>query len=249
MRIIFSRDRPAQLDLLLHSIEKNMIEDDTRILWYASSGLYRRGYKRVTSQPMQEEGEYAARLRGLLAEGPETVTFFCDDDIVFRPVKNNPADALKDERVICHNLSLGQGNTKMPLPAGFPKWNWTYLPAHDFGFPCSLNGVTYRTGTFLEMLGDRDPENPTWTETQMTMRLRKFKRQWPMMCSEQEQCLVSVAVNRTSVTAGAPAGRVFPQEPAKLASRFLRGQHIDLDKIDFSGVDSVHHEFLYEWAA
>ncbi len=246
MRIIFSRDRPAQLDLLLRSIDRHMGPDDTRIIWYASSGLYRHGYERITRQPPQSN--FSTDLRRLLAEGPETVTFFCDDDIVFRPVLLPPGDVLAvNKKILCHSLSLGRGNAKQPVPKGFPLWSWAKLPRHDFGFPCGLNGNTYRPADFLALMGDDDYADPTWLETMASMRLDQFKRSRPLMASFVEQSVVSVAVNRTSVSQGAPAGRTFPQSAAKLASRYLRGQRIDLDAIDFTGVDSVHHEIEFAW--
>lgn len=227
-----------------------MDAEDTRVIWQASSPLFRRGYHDLGLLVGEQfDGRFAIDLRAALnyaQDNGETVTFFCDDDIVFRPVPYPPSEAVRDGRVICHNMSLGQDNAKMPIPSGFPTWDWTKLPPHDFGFPCGVNGVTYRPDTFLEMLGQRDPPDPTWMETLISMRLDNLK-QWPLMASYDDQCVVSVAVNRTTVSEGAPAGRKFPQSAKALASRFIRGQRIDLDAIDFGAVDSVHHEFRFAW--
>ncbi len=247
MRIIFSRDRPAQLDLLMRSIDKHMEQEVTFVMWHGSTAMYRKAYRRVTKDPMEQD--FNEELRVLVGTSPwTTVTFFCDDDIVYRPVPGIPHyDVLRDDRILCHSLSLGRGNAKQPVPKGFPAWNWTKLPRHDFGFPCGLNGNTYRSSDFTRLMGNDVYEDPTWLETMASMRLDQFIKTRPLMASYEQQCLVSVAVNRTSQSQGAPAGRTFPQSAAKLASRYLRGQRIDLDAIDFTGVDSVHHEFEFAW--
>lgn len=223
-----------------------MPPDETFVIWNASRFSYRHGYKRVVSDP-EEKGEFNLALREQLARGVETVTFFCDDDIVFRPVESDPAEALKDERVLCHNLSLGRGNAKMRLPDGFPVWNWTRLARHDFGFPCSLNGATYRPADVLKLLGSFEPSTPNLLETRMITKVGRIAKSRPLMAAPDYQSLVSVAVNHTSISQGAPSGRKYPQEAEALNREFLLGQMIDLDAIDFSVVDSVHHEFRYAW--
>jgi len=249
MRIIFSRDRPAQLDLLLRSIERHMEPEDTRILWIASNDFYRRGFDLlgVDTPPHGEEGFFEA-FKELLGEAPATVTLFCDDDIVYRPVQGDPpALLLSDDRILTVCLYLGRGNVKQAIPDGFPVWEWHPLDRHDFGFPCAVDGNTYRPDDVLALMGGDYIPNPTWVEAIMAMRIRMFQETRPLMASFTDQSVVSVPVNRTSHSLGPRAGRRFPQEPDYLNNRFLGGERIDFDALDFAGIDSCHHEIRYEW--
>jgi hypothetical protein len=246
VRIIFSRNRPAQLDLLLRSIERHMEPAETHIIWHGSSRDFRAGYRRVVSNPMQEEGAFADELRAVVNRAREPVTFFCDDDIVFRKVEGDPAEALDDQRVLAHSLCLGRGNRQMRLPDGFPVWDWTALRRHDFGYPCGIDGNTYRPKDVRVVLPGDDITNPTWFETMFHMRLRYLYHR-PLMASFQEQSVVGVPVNITSPSSSVAAGLRFEQSAKMLNERFLDGERINLDALDFSGVKSVHQEFPFEW--
>lgn len=250
MRIIFSKDRPAQLDLLLRSIDSHMEPEDTRVIWRASDERFRLGYQEVVSNPEQQEGEFGDELRALLdiaAWDDATVTFFCDDDIVFAPVDGDPGEALRNDEVLCHSLCLGRGNVKMRLPDGFPLWNWTVLGRHDFGYPCGVDGSTYRPEDVLLALGSDVIDNPTFVETVFLLRLSCFPHR-PLMAAFENQSVVGVNVNVTSESSGCPSGRRFPQSAHELNERFLAGERIVLDAIDGAEVNSVHHEFGFQWA-
>lgn len=250
MRIIFSRDRAAQLDLLLRSIDRFMEPETTHIIWLATDSNYRKAYFEVTEQPMQPWGQFPDAVKTLLLETEEeTVTFFCDDDIVFRKLPGNPGGLLlRDDRTLSFCLYLGQGNVKMSIPRGFPHWNWVDLPRHDFGFPCAVDGNTYRVKDVLRLGVDERHMNPTWLESMWSAGVvREFAEDRPMMASFQHQSLVSNPVNRVSESHGPPFGRKHPQLIKDLNARFLKGQRIDLDALDFKGIDSCHHEVKFVW--
>lgn len=246
MRIIFSRDRPAQLDLLLRSINRYMRPEETRLLWYASLAEYERGYAELTSTSITTYHEFDGALRDALAAS-ETVTFFCDDDVVYRPVPANPAHLLEDEAIFTVSLRLGKGSSQ-PLPPDFPVWVWRSLEPHDFGFPCSVDGHTFRSYDVERMLGTNPVCNPTMLETIMAHRASLFYKERELMTCFDDQCLVGVPVNRVSEESGVPNGERYPQSPQALNKRFLAGERIDLDAIDFSVVDSCHHEFKFIWS-
>lgn len=67
------------------------------------------------------------------------------------------------------------------------------------------------------------------------------------MASFSDQSVVGVNVNRTSTSHGAPAGRLYPQDPGILNRWFLRGERIDFDALDFGGINSCHHEIDFHW--
>lgn len=249
MRLIFSRDRAAQLDLLLQSIERNMTPEETTVLWTASNEQFAVGYENVVSPQtdfvfQETEAEFDTALRETLAAS-ETVTFFCDDDIVFRPVPAPPSSLLTDG-VLCVRMSVGRETRNMVLPAGFPVWEWSLLEPHDFGFVGGVDGDTYRSHHALAALGGETIGNPTWVETDMSLSFRRTEA-LPLAACFPNQCVVGNAVNRVSPSSGVGCGFVFPQTAAALNKRFVRGERINYDKLDFAGIDSCHHEILLQW--
>lgn len=253
MRVIFSRDRPAQLDLLLRSLSQNSIWEPAKVIWYASTEEFSDGYQEVVDEdgsswwPTSTE-DFSGDLREhLRATNDETVTFLCDDDVLYRRPEADPRRMLIDERVLTVSLRLGRGNRQMPIPERFPVWDWTILERHDFGFPCSIDGHTFRVADVLAMMGSDRIENPTALETVMAHRASLFTETRPLMACFEQQCLVGVPVNRVSETSGVPAGERFPASTEELNERFLGGERIDLDALDFSGVDACHYEIPFVW--
>ena len=144
----------------------------------------------------------------------------------------------------------------MVLPAGFPVWEWDRLEPHDFGFVGGVDGDTYRSCEVLEMLGEETVlkwlgketmGNPSWVETVLNYAFREKCDSLPLAASFRHQCVVGNAVNRVSPSSGVGCGFVFPQTTVDLNDRFLEGQQIDFDSLDFSGVRSCHHEILFRW--
>lgn len=246
MRLVFSRDRAAQLDLLLRSLDRHAEPERTVTIWYASTPAFRDGYKALAVAPFTEEkGDFDHHLRSALTNcHDDTVTFFCDDDIMFGSSRYPPSWLLEED-VLTVSLRLGKQNAQMPLPEGFPIWEWQGLPRHDFGFPASVDGHTFRVSDVLKMIGEEEIPNPTMLETVMALRVESLGR--PLMACYENQCLVGVPVNRVSPSSGVEHGRIWPQTTAGMNERFLAGQRIDLDAIDFSQVNSCHHEFLFHW--
>lgn len=248
MRVVFSRDRAAQLDLLIRSLDTFLVPEPTRVIWVASNDFYRAAYAEVTIDPEQEPDGFNQALHAALSAS-ETVTFLCDDDVVYRPCTIDPAVRLADPKVLTFSLRLGRGNKQQPLPAGFPRWQWWPLPRHDFGYPASVDGHTFRTDDVLAVLGNTAVSDPTWLETVLARRIANIAGDRPLMESPTEQVLVGVPVNRTSPSSGVAHGEHHPQPLADLNERFLAGERISLDALDLSGVDACHHEVAYTWEA
>lgn len=258
MRLIFSKDRAAQLDLLLRSLRQNASHEATKVIWDASNREFLDGYRNLPVDPMSDlvELPFDIRLRRELMECPDpTVTFFCDDDIVFRRVP--PHDLYLtfgtfSEDVLCFSLRLGSQNAQMEWPSGRVShdttiWDWTKLPRTDFGFPGSIDGHTFRVDDVLWMIEDRKIPNPTFLETVLAERCELFWAHRPLMACYEQQSVVGVPVNRVSESSGVPFGQKYPADQAGLNKRFLKGQRICLDVLDFSGVDGCHTEIKFEW--
>lgn len=235
----------------MQSLNRNAPPAPTYVIWTATTNAFLMGYSRLRLlDPIQRVGMLDRDLRRFLAlrQDSPTVTFFCDDDILYRPLPDKPADLLlSDDRILSVCLYLGRGNVKQPIPDGFPLWDWRTLPRHDFGFPTALDGNTYRVADFLRLIDDDEIANPTILETVISLRAESLAEERPLIACYEDQCLVGVPVNRVSENSGVAYGRTYPHSTVEMNERFLAGERIDLDALDFSDVDSCHHEIEFVW--
>ncbi len=255
MRIVFSRDRPAQLDLLLSSLALLAPREKTALLWTATEDRFREGYGpgrsgRVyaTETPV---GDFNRRLRKCVEKAAKTndkITFFCDDDVMYRVDHGHGQILDWDPEVLCFSLRLGSENSRA-RPARFPLWYWPGLEPTDFGFPGSIDGHTFRARDVVEMLGGDYIENPTQLETILAHRVDMFRESKPKMACYPLQRIVGVPVNRVSPDSGVVFGERYPQPVEFLNDLYMKGKRINLAALDFSGVSGCHHELLYQWAA
>jgi hypothetical protein len=245
VRIAFSRNRAAQLDLLLRSLLKNTSPEHVHVIWWATGSDYFDAYYDeklfITGPPPTPPAEFHKRLVTLL-EGTShrLVTFFCDDDVVFRPLIASPSYWLRHPRVLCFSWRLSAQNNP---------WRWAELPRTDHGYPGSIDGHTFRVTDVLDMIYRHgEIENPTAFETVLAKACEGMAEHRPLMAAPTQQVLVGVPVNRVSDTSGCPYGDHYPQTTKALNDRFLSGQRIDLDALDFSGVRRCHHEIPFVWS-
>lgn len=248
MRLIFSRDRAAQLDLLLQSLQKNTrmgTAATTHVLWRATNDEYLRGYRQVQETwPLvmfHYERDFDSDLRAALVftAGDRYVTFLCDDDVLYRKVPGMGAEALQADLVLTFSLRLADR-------WGQP-WHWADLPRHDHGYPGAIDGHTFRVSDVLRMIDGQTIENPLMLETILAHRCEGWAQSRPLMAAYPEQALVGVPVNTVADDRLRPHGEFHPQTADELNYRFLSGERIDLDALDFSGVSGCLHEMPFVW--
>ncbi len=251
LRLIFSKDRAAQLDLLLRSLRRFAPHESTRILWAASEDVFVEGYldphgRLPLDNSWTSGNDFDLDLRRALWECPDTVvTFLCDDDVVVAKV---PLFAGLGENVLTHSLRLGKHNPGWP---GNVVWDWTDLPRTDFGFPGSIDGHTFRVKDVLWMIENDEIVSPTMLETVLALMCEGLATERPLMSCHEQQCLVGVPVNRVSDQSGVPFGEKFPQTTKELNDRWLGGERVSLDAVvsDLAGVDACHKEIEFRWEA
>lgn len=257
MRIVFSKDRPAQIDLLLTSLERHAWGERTVVL-YRGRFDHLLAYDYVKGEhpavEFQLEQDFDADLRALLRQPSETVTFLCDDDVLYRPV-GDPAAILDDDRILCVSWRLGYTNPDCPMDLylwqddDLLTWTWEGLPEHDFGYPGSIDGHTFRTADVRRMLGEHTIDNPTMLETILQRRCETLAHDRPLMACYRDQALVGVPVNRVADIGGVKHGEKHPQPVQDLTRAYLAGRRIDLDALEpmLARADECHLEVAYPW--
>lgn len=209
--LIFSKDRPAQLDLLLRSIQLHApgLYRRVQISWLATDSFYRAGYKICEA----EHGDGLARafvderfcidhaagtsfenwVRVWLAHPnrSQTVSFLVDDDVFYRDAQE---------------------------PDVLP---WSYRGG-DYDYPFSLDGNVYAKTDIEKLLHGLRFTDPTELEHQGHLHRDRL----PFTeVAHGEPCLVGVPANRVSKSSGMPH---MGQHEYDLNEKYLAGERLAL---------------------
>lgn len=262
--VIFSKDRPSQLDLLLRSIDKYFpMAGKIYILYKSTNNKYLDGYNKLFLS--DKEGRYTFKkeisfakdikeaLSGLLNE---YFLFLCDDDVFIDNVDMSGWPGLLDKE-IAFSLRLSKGHNychpadlKIIEPIFYKNetlpdllfWDWTKCnPFGDYGYPFSLDGNIYNTEYMRNKIKDFYFPNPNQLEIDLDSHRDHNK---PLMVCFEKSKLVGVPANRVSdfwVSDNNTIG-ISAEEINKL---WLDGIQIKMPKID--NPISCHINYLYQF--
>lgn len=259
---IFTRDRPMQLDACLRSLAENapqLAPATILVRWTADE--FRDGYRTLMGEhPACHyvlEKDFPRNVHEILPTLAEHTLFLCDDSITFQPLPADPEDALTDD-VVSFSLRLGR-NTRYCHPRdlwhGLPQsleergpflvWDWAEAPEGDvfawhglegdFGYPYSLDGIVHRRDQIIGYLNGAPFENPNRMEGCVLSALRGANLP-PKLSSFQSSVQVGLPINQVNVTTPNRVGVSFPTPIGDLNSRYLAGERIDYQAMDFSDV-------------
>jgi Glycosyltransferase family 6 len=264
--IVFSRDRAAQLDLLLSSLAQRSARafDPVTVLWRASAEDFHEAYRRCESDHAEvefvAEQSFASDLASLLpADGP--LVFFCDDSVLFRPLagRDPPLErwAEVEAELLCFSLRLGRNCTwcypyghRQRLPSFSEHgdvlvWSWPGADG-DFGYPMSLDGHIMGAGIIRHLLAGHAPTNPNTLEAALAQAA--IGAQVPeRMASYRQSHLVGIPVNRVNETHANRFGERFGLSEHALNERYLGGERLDLARMSFASVAGAHSELAFGW--
>ncbi len=121
-------------------------------------------------------------------------------------------------------------------------WDWTAADG-DFGYPASVDGHIFRGGTLRPALHDCPPDaSPNQVEDHLVSTITQFHNGHSRMASYEHSCLVGLPLNVVTQTHRNRNGERYPWAADSLLGRYLQGQRIDLDALDFSDVRGAHQE-------
>lgn len=250
--IVFSKNRAMQLDACLRSIERLApYKGPIVVVYLATTPRFADGYEMLDSGArvrLVEQGEDFQRdvMTALDPESEYTV-FHTDDDVFFR---GPPTAPVLPAGFSAFSLRLGANTTycyplrrSQPVPATSGNglviaWDWTHAK-DDFAYPMSLDGHVFSTRLLLRMLSRARFTNPNQLEEEL--HLRRYLAPAGMLAF-RESCVVSIPANVVSATHGNRASGRADSSAESLNERFLRGERIDLDSMDFSSVTAAHQE-------
>jgi hypothetical protein len=247
-----------QLDACLRSIERFApYSGPVVVIYKASSSEFAEGYRLLDGAErwrlVPQSDDFRRDVVEAVDAGCEHTVFHTDDDVFFRAA---PAEVIMGSRFAAFSLRLGENTTychpldsEQPLPlrsehGPFMGWSWPRASL-DFAYPMSLDGHVFRTRLLRRMLRCARFGDPNELENEL--HLRRHLAPFGMLAFRQS-CLVSIPVNIVTPAFRNRAGENPEWSPGSLNRRWLDGERIDLDAMDFSSVRGAHQEIPLAFA-
>lgn len=248
--IVFSRDRAMQLDAFLASVERHVpaLYDEVVVLYRATAERHAVAYSVLREERRAvtwiEESSFRDDLLALRGRERQ-VAFHTDDDVFFAPVQSFE---LRDDEV-CFTLRLGL-NTTYCYPLDLTEqlseprveedrvsWDWRLQGPGAYSYPLALNGHVFRAREAHEWLESVAYSNPNELESALQALDEKIESR---MASFLHSVVVSIPANIVNETF--PNRHAGGNDVGELNGRFLDGERIDTEAMDFEHVSACHEE-------
>jgi hypothetical protein len=270
--IIFSKDRPLQLDLCLKSIKENFLDTDQIVVIEKYSDDYKdalhalkREHGDVTFY-QQSKSIYADLYQWSLLSKNNYISFFTDDNIFFKKFHCSQYDEIfaEENLVCCFSLRLGlninrrshMGTTIIEdIPIAFQEAGSCLIVSktdHPYGrywsYSHSVDGHIFRKRDVQHMMAELSYLDEKFkfkqTPNEVESQMQKF---WPIsenfiVCAK-ESCVVNSPNNRVSETHNENmSGEQHEIHPKYLLELYNQGQRIHINSLDFSNINCPHTE-------
>ena len=268
--IIFSKDRPLQLDLCLKSISKNFTNSSQNIVIYNNSDEFAEAHKILEQEHPtvefwpQGESLFKDVLHAIRGAKNDYICFFTDDDICYMPFYCTDFGFLNDPLISCMSLRMGlniversANNQKYKDKCNFHYtsdkeiilWSKTIHYYGDYwSYDLSVDGHIFHKPNIESMLNELCYLQPIkkWGNTPNVFE-SVLQRFWAsgrnFMCSMPHSVVVNTPNNRVQDThTENRSGDEYDYTPQFLLSKYLSGQRIELESLDFSDIKCPHTE-------
>lgn len=240
--VIFSKDRPCQLELFLRSMVEfysTYETDNMTILYTYSNDQFKEGYDKLIDMysnfKFLKETDFKKDLISCIDTKIPYSVFFVDDIIFKREIDIEASKEFQmftqNTNICCLSLRLHPdldycypADVKMSRPTDLDEnniWDWRGKPG-DFGYPMSLDGHIFRTDQILFHIFSLNYRNPNSLEGLMAMNpLPIFK----MICYN-DSVIINNAINIVQTNNPNRHGDI---SAVYLNDQFLNGNRIKLD--------------------
>jgi hypothetical protein len=252
--VIYSKDRPCQLDLLLKSIDLKFKNKNNVFVLYDWSDLeYKKSYDLISKKeydfnlnfiPQTRETFYNVLKTTVEKINTEFICPLCDDDVFIRETDiSNISKHVNDNIIGIHlrfskDLTISYHTGRIydhpnweEIEKPYIKWNWTSYPIIDrWGYPYQAGGLIYKTDFFLHMICNSSFYLPNSLETAMMEK----RHQWSKseILGFEKSPIVNVSINRVQNDVNNRGGRDINYSPKQLNDIFLSGKTIDYSKLN-----------------
>jgi hypothetical protein len=257
--IVFSKDRAMQLDACLRSIERfSGYRGDIIVIFKATSRGFEDGYQLLSgttsARLFSQRRDLKVEVLDAIDPSRRCTVFHTDDDVFFR---QPPGFAVPASGFAAFSQRLGKNTTYchpldrlQPLPSfeerdALLAWNWTRAK-HDFAYPMSLDGHVFPTDLVRPLIERVQFDNPNEFEDALHAQRHRMPA---AMLAFRESCLVSIPANVVTSTHRNRSTNRADWSPAVLNRRFLAGERIDLDAMEFLRVNGAHCDIPLRFTA
>lgn len=251
--LVYSKDRTAQLELLLRSIKTNFENlYEIFVLYDYSSQAFQLGYEAVRRlHPdvhfiRQTKDTFKTVIRDVVRNTMTTdfILPFCDDDVMIRKANVGAGiNRLKDKDFIgvslrhslTITLSYHSGET-FPIvdhtitDEGLVQWTWKSPSAkYCWAYPYMAGGSVYERSFFSQMIGSFEFVLPNTMEMGMVNHKHIWNRSW-LLCFPQNP-VINVSVNKVQDENNNRGGRDVHYSPEELNTHLLDNKRINLQDV------------------
>lgn len=267
--IIWSKDRAAQLHLLLDSIQQNMTGIfNPYIIYNYSNDEYMKGYDLLFDgrhcpsyifDGLTIIKEENFRKDTMLIVGNKTsdndfIAFSTDDTVLTRPAEFRRGYM---DNVSVFSLRLGFNTTEQDIHAGTTQpplnvykdegttisWNFgDYHPHNNYGYPFGLDMHVYHREELYNLMKYMNFKNTNELETGLFHKKLCIS---PRIRSFKQSVAVNIPVN--SITQVTRAGEIHSSTTEYLNSEYLKGRRLSLDSLSKEKIVGCHQEIKLEW--
>ena len=260
--VVFSKDRPLQLDATLSSLARHCTDHDLLgpVVLYTSSSAYlealygdvRASYPSVK---FRRERRFKADVCDL-ALSASHLTFIVDDTVFVRDFRISTAlfELEADDQALGFSLRLGTNTSYcyplnapqqlpafMRLPSGTLSYQWPGA-SHDFGYPLELSSSVYRSRDLLPLLRSLQYNNPNTLEAQLAAKAGMFAGRRPRLLCFERSAAFSVPANLVQDVSPNRISKLSNQSASDLATAFERGGRIEVARYDDFPNNACHQD-------
>ena len=269
--IIFSKDRPAQLDLCLNSIKTNFPESTENIVIHNNSGKFKGAHNilRQEHPDVQLWPQGASLFKDIFTavygSPNDYICFFTDDDICFSKISlSHIIDPIfMNEFISCISLRLGlnickrshEGHVSLDplknyqLVDDMIVWSKT---AHMYGsywsYSLSVDGHIYRKPQLDQMIDELcylESKYNNWEQTPNKLE-SAMQRFWALsenlMAAPKYSKVVNSPNNRVQNEVDNMSGEQYSVHQDGLLEQYLAGKRITLEQLSFDNIACPHTE-------
>lgn len=240
--IVFSKDRPCQLDLFLKSMSEFWNDDCLRyvsVLYTYSNDCYRQGYEIVRNNypyiNYNLESNFRSNLLFLLRKQNVRYTvFFTDDDVFINKFETGWTEFnifTNSSEILCFSLRLGNNivydycndmKISMPDKSSKKAFMWTEAEG-SWGYPMSIDGHIFKTDDIVPLIEKLNFSNPSTLEEELASNPIREKPQ--MICHDLNSVIMNYPANIVQNTYNNRCANTYSTKD--LNDYFLRGFTID----------------------
>ncbi|RJQ51596.1 MAG: glycosyltransferase [Nitrospiraceae bacterium] len=261
--VIFSKDRPLQLDATLRSFYLHCKDADKvslKVLYAVSGEPFNDAYDALKREHPHvvfiKESDFKSDFLSSL-QGNGYVLFLVDDNIFVRDFRMSDVTSCLNDHpdALGFSLRLGRNTTycyaldknqKLPefqfLKDDILKYDWTN-GEYDFGYPLEVSSSVYRTSEILPFINRFPFFNPNSLEAFMADNSSVFKDMKPALLCYPSSITFCAPLNKVQNTAGTNrASSEISYKAENLSRLFSEGCRIDVSAYNNFAPNACHQE-------